>query len=225
MNRDRQDLERAQLERERQLHAYFDGELSNAERAEIESQLATDPELRTSRTELTLLREVVVASLDAEGAGVPDARFEQIWDEVERTLDRDVRLQQAADTNVSIWSRLASFMRPLWAPAAATAAVAAAVLIYVQSGGEGDANKPAQVASKDPPAPPVVAAPEPPARGEDGGSAVIAFEMPNNNEAEIQRIEFGGKSGRIDRIEGKQAVTTVIWVTEEDETSDSERSL
>ena len=224
MNRDKQDREDERLEHERKLHAHFDGELSAAERAEIEVLLARDPELRASQTELTLLREVVVASLEAEGAAIPEARFEQIWDEVDRTIDRDLRLQRAADTNVSIWSRLAAFMRPLWAPAVATAAVAAAVLFYVESG-DGDANKPAQVASKDPPASPVAAAPLPDTKGDDAGGAVIAFEIPDNNEAEIQRIEFGGKSGRIDRIEGKQAVTTVIWVTEEDETSDSERSL
>lgn len=224
MNRDMQDREDERLELERQIHAHFDDELSAAERAELEILLARDPELRASQTELRLLREVVVTSLEAEGAAIPEARFEQIWDEVERTIDRDARLQRAADTNVSIWSRLAAFMRPLWAPAVATAAVAAAVLIYVESG-DGDANKPAQVASKDPPASPVATAPAPTAKGQDAGGAVIAFEIPDDNEAEIQRIEFGGKSGRIDRIEGKQAVTTVIWVTEEDETSDSERSL
>lgn len=221
MNRDRHDQNLDPVERERQLHAHFDGELSGGERSEVESVLAADPDLRATLGELQLLRQVVVASMDAEAAAIPDARFEQIWDEVDRTLDRDARLQQAADTNVSIWSRLAAFMRPLWAPTLATAAVAAAVMFYVESQPGVDANKPVQVASKAPAS--VEVAPTPPTPTLSEGA--IAFETPANNEAEIQRIEFGGKSGRIDRIEGKQAVTTVIWVTEEDENSDGERSL
>lgn len=224
MNRDNHDRNLDPVELDRQLHAHFDGELSGDERAEIESLLAADPELRANLDELKLLREVVASSMDAEASAIPDARFEQIWDEVERTLDRDARLQQAADTNVSIWSRLASFMRPLWAPVLGTAAVAAAVLFYVESRPVDDTNKPATVASKEPAPAAAVTAPGPESPLPRDGDA-IAFEIPNNNEAEIQRIEFGGKSGRIDRIEGKQAVTTVIWVTEEDESSDGERSL
>jgi hypothetical protein len=44
------------------------------------------------------------------------------------------------------------------------------------------------------------------------------------NDAEIERIEFGGRSGRISTIEGRRGTTTVIWVSEE-EPVPSERSL
>jgi len=207
------------LERAKHLHAFFDGELAGDERRAFEASLASDGDARSSLAELVLLPRAVVASLDAEAERIPEARFEQIWDEIDRTLDRDARLQQAAETNVSLWSRVTAVLRPLWVPAAAAVGVAVAVAFLVTSQGEGPSNTTPVVASKTadvrtqvpPVVTPAVAAP---------------VEVPANGEAEIQRIEFGGRSGRIDRIEGERGgVMTVIWVTEDDETTDSERSL
>ncbi len=48
---------------------------------------------------------------------------------------------------------------------------------------------------------------------------------PASNEAEIERIEFGGASGRISQIEGVRGTTTVIWIDEGDEPTVSERDL
>jgi hypothetical protein len=213
------------------LQAYFDGELGAEERLAFEAALAGDPEARLNLEELALLREAIVGSLEAAAEAVPEARFEQIWDEVDRTLDRDARLQQAADVNVSIWSRMAAFLRPVWAPTLGVAAAAAAIALYVGGGdSEGAENTPTRVASKDgPTAEEAVEAPKKetaPAPADEGMiAAKVDDAMPANSEAEIQRIEFGGKTGRIDRIESKQGITTVIWISEDDETTDSERSL
>jgi anti-sigma factor RsiW len=48
---------------------------------------------------------------------------------------------------------------------------------------------------------------------------------PDSNDADIERIEFSGASGQISRIEGVRGTTTVIWVEEDDQPADSERSL
>ena len=53
----------------------------------------------------------------------------------------------------------------------------------------------------------------------------VPLPAPESNDADIERIEFGGASGRISHIEGVRGTTTVIWVEEEDEPADSERSL
>ena len=200
------------IDQAKRVHAYFDGEVEPEERASIEALLARAPDAKTTLVELDLLHRAVAASFDAEADKIPEARFEQIWDEIDRTLDRDARLQRAADVNVSLWSRIGAVLRPLWAPAAAAVGVAAVVALLV-SRGDGDAagNTPPVVASKQVAAPPAVVA--------------AAAEDPVLGEAEIQRIEFGGRSGRIDRIEGERGVMTVIWVTEDDEQTDSERSL
>lgn len=212
------------------LQAYFDDELGAEERAALEATLAGDPEARLSLEELALLRQAIVGSLEAEAAAVPEARFEQIWDQVDRTLDRDARLQQAAEVNVSIWSRMAAFFRPLWVPTLGVAAATAAIALYVGGGATQSAeNTPTRVASKDEPPAEAAQAPEKetaPALADEGMiAAKVADTQPANSEAEIQRIEFGGKTGRIDRIESTQGITTVIWISEDDETTDSERSL
>lgn len=208
------------------LHAYFDGELPDEERKAIEGMLTEDAE--ATLAELSILRQAISVGLEAEADRIPEARFEQLWDEVERTLERDARLQQAADSDVSLWSRLGAFFKPLWAPTAALAGVAAAAAIYIGSGeSEPAENTPVSVASKDEPAQEAADEPMPlvPLQDDRIAANVEADEMPSNNEAEIQRIEFGGKTGRIDRIESKQGITTVIWIDDEDETLDSERAL
>jgi len=207
------------------LHAYFDGELPAEERAAVEAALTGDAQATLG--ELALLRQTIVVGREAEAEKIPEARFEQIWDEVERTLVRDARLQQAANADTSLWSRISAFMRPLWAPTAAMAGVAAAALIYINSGdAEPTENTSVSVASKDEPAQEAAQDPMPLTPQDDMLAAKVEDDAaPANNEAEIQRIEFGGKTGRIDRIENTQGITTVIWISEDDETPDSERSL
>src|SRR5690606_31426380 len=75
------------------------------------------------------------AGLEAEAAAVPEARFEQIWDEIERTLDRDLRLQKAPEPAPSMWARFRGLLRPLAVPVASGAAIAG--LIAVLWSGQG----------------------------------------------------------------------------------------
>jgi anti-sigma factor RsiW len=212
---------------EQQLSAYFDGELSPAERAEVEQWLARDaaaPSGRAVLAELGLMRDALGASLSAEAARVPEARFEQIWDEIDRALDRDTAAHQPAAPSPSLWTRALAMLRPVWVPVAATAGVAA-VLIAVVNGGavptDPSATNTAElVASKPEPQPAVIPAPVLVAAAE----VEPTFPEPDMREADIERIEFSGKQGRIGTIEGKGGTTTVIWVSDEDDGA-SERSL
>jgi anti-sigma factor RsiW len=196
---------------EQQLSAYIDGELDPGERAEVEQWLARDAEARALVAELGLLRGAVEASLSAEAAKVPEARFEQIWDEIDRALDRETAVLPPAVAAPSLWSRIVAVVRPVWAPVAATAVVAGVAVAVVSGGGVTPAEEPAPVAVKAPaapiaPAPALAAAPE----------ADPAVPDPELHEAHIERIEFGGKQGRIGTIEGKRGTTTVIWISDDD---------
>jgi anti-sigma factor RsiW len=205
-----------------QLHAYLDGELTQAERVEVERVLARDPEASAYLAGLQSLQGALVAGLEAEAAKVPEARFEQIWDEIERTLDRDLRLQKAPAPAPSFWARFRGVLRPLFVPAVSVAAVAG--LVVVVWGGRDVGDAPTNTA-------PIVAsnpAPEQPVLPDSPGPAVeeteIVLPAPNGGPAHIQRIDWGVKSGRISEIEGKRATTTVIWISDDDSSS-SERSL
>lgn len=213
---------------ERRLHAFLDGELTPAERAEVEQWLARDAHARAHLDGLRLLQRAITGGFEAEADKVPEARFEQIWDEIDRTIERDQRLQRAADTTPSLWARLRSVFRPVFVPVGAAAGVAA-LAVAVWSGASGPAdgtNNAAVVASK--PAPvvapvltdtPVVADAAKPKEPE------VVLPEPNGGPAHIERIEWSGRSGRISEIEGKRATTTVIWISDDDDSSGSERSL
>ena len=198
---------------EEQLSAYIDGELSPAERAEVDQWLARDAKARALVAEFGVLRGAVTAGLEAEAAKVPEARFEQIWDEIDRALDRETAAHPSTQPAPSLWSRMLGVLRPVWVPVAATAAVAAVVVGIVGSGAitrtSGPADQPA-VASNEV-APAAVLA---------DSKAIVDVDpivpAPALGEAEIERIEFGGKAGRIGTIEAKRGTTTVIWISEDE---------
>lgn len=199
---------------EEQLSAYIDGELSPAERAEVDLWLARDPKARALVAEFGLLRGAVAAGIEAEAAKVPEARFEQIWDEIDRALDRETSAQPVAQAAPSLWVRMLGVLRPVWVPVTATAAVAAVVVGVIGSGAitrtEGPTTQPAIAAN-------VAAAPTAPVLA-DSLSVELdpVVPAPAFGEAEIERIEFGSKSGRIGTIEAKRGATTVIWISEDE---------
>jgi negative regulator of sigma E activity len=218
------------------LSAYFDDELTPQQAEAVKLALAEDPGLREQHADFGLLGGALRASLESEAQAVPAARFEQIWDEIDRAIERDARLQAEANHNASIWTRLWGALRPLRVPALAAAA-AAAVAIVVLGRGADDTNKPESapsVAEVSPPAltAPVVAPPAQPDRlaAQDPGKAETApspdaklppMPVPQSNEAEIHGIEFGGKHGRISHT----GTVTVLYVEEDETPPNSERSL
>lgn len=228
------------------LQAYFDGEMNAAERERFEAELKQNPELETELAEIGIMRELLVGELEAEAKDVPEARFEQIWDEIDASIDRESRLQESAGTRPSLWARVLPYLRPAALPVAATAAAAAFVVLVVNASGDPSNSEPA-TASNDAvqaPAPKTAKAPapdsgaakapavSPPTQIAQAGDpqptdegAATEFEAPKSNEAEVERIEFGGHSGHIEQLEGSKGTTTVIWIEEDDEPVDSERSL
>ncbi len=198
---------------EEQLSAYIDGELGPEERAEVDQWLARDPKARALVAEFGLLRGAVTAGFEAEAAKVPEARFEQIWDEIDRALDRETAVHPTTQPTPSLWSRMLGVLRPVWVPVAATAAVAAVVVGIVGSGAitrtDGPAPQPALASNEVAPVP-VLADSKPIVEVDP------VVPAPALGEAEIERIEFGSKAGRIGTIEGKRGTTTVIWISEDE---------
>lgn len=221
-----------------QLHAYFDGELTGDDASSLAAEVAQDPELADELAELGLFSQVVNASFDATAAAVPEARFEQIWDEVERTLDRDSRLQQAADSSVSWWARIGSILRPFGIPAAAVGGVAAAFYFFVggaeQTQPQIAENKVVEEASKEPAH--TDAASDRTNSGKPVNKSLTQpgalahkeanepFPAPAPGVAEFERIDFGVSRGQVGTLEGKSGTVTVVFL-HEDEPSSGERPL
>lgn len=229
----------SQEQLEHDLHAYFDGELDAATATQFESELSQHPDLKARFEDLQFLRSVVGGTLEAAGEEVDHARFEQAWDAFDAHLDREARLKHAvAEPPASLWERVAAFIKTPMAWGITGAAAAAAVVLVVV-GGSGPSNTQMADASDQPAAKakaeqPAAEAPEltpSPNQLADADSpkapaaAMTEFPMPEANDAEVEIIDFAGHSGRISHIDGNHGTTTVIWVQEDEEGVDSERSL
>ncbi len=230
---------------EEQLSAYFDDELDRNARAQIEAVIDVDGGLAAQFSDFSFIRKMVVGDLEHQAERVPEARFEQIWDRFEASVERESRLQEAAEAPPPFWHRLLEWTRPLRMPIAAVGATGVLLLVVVRSVGSPDevdqvdeiaANTPEAPTSDQPPptpevepapelsvlpTPQIAVAPDLPAPSE---LETNVFPHPEPGEAEIRHIEFGGRSGTISQLQGTRGTTTVIWVTEDDPV-DSERSL
>lgn len=227
------------VEFDEQLSAYFDDELDEGARASVEAQLERDPDLAARLADLMFMRTMVAGDLEHQAERVPEARFEQLWDSFEDTLERESRLQEAAEAPPKWWQRLREWARPVRMPLAAAAAVGALAFVIARSVGaptddaeaelvantQDDAASDGQSApegkSTEPRVEPKIAvAPTPAPESEPE-----VFPRPEPGEAEIRRIEFGGQTGTISQVAGTRGTTTVIWVTEDEDPVDSERPL
>jgi hypothetical protein len=219
------------------LSAYFDDELTPEHAEAVALALTDDPQLRTEHAGLGLLRGTVCAALEAEAHAVPAARFEQIWDEIDRAIEHDARLQAGANRNASIWTRLWGAVRPIRLPMLAAAAAASIAVLIVAPGSdepnklvdapsvaEGSAPVPAttppadpdRLATKEP-----IAPLDPPRPALPIDTKLSPMPVPETSEAEIHGIEFGGKHGRISNT----GTVTVLYVEEDETPTNSERSL
>jgi len=205
---------------------FFDDELEEGDSKEFARELDRDPELRHHLEQMGTMRDLVSRSLELRATEVPRARFEQIWDEIDRSLDAEAR-NVRAPAPASIWSRLWEATRPYRMPVLAAAGAAAVAVAVVQFTGSEGVNEEPSIASV-PELPPTQATPtpnrpdqaiaqrtpEPPAKPD-------VFPTPKSGEAEIHGVEFGGKVGRISQT----GTVTVLYVEEDDTPQKSERSL
>ena len=218
------------------LQLYFDGELTGSEAHELAAQIEADPELSAELAQLGILSELISEGLMRKAAEVPQARFEQLWAEIDRAIDRQEREQAGQPHHASIWSRLLAAIRPLRIPIVATAAAAAVTLVVVNAMGDGDPENKAtdapSIAHESEVVPPPKATEptaEPPSRiarsespePEPKPEPALAFPEPKPSEADIHRVDFGGNNGRISQT----GTVTVLFVEEDAEPKDSERSL
>ncbi len=236
-----------------ELALHFDGESTGAEAHELAAQIDADPELREELAQLGVVRGLVQETLKTKAAEIPQARFEQIWDEIDRQLDREAAA--AGPSAGSLWSRVWTALRPVRIPLAAAAAAAAVTLVVVSvmdsdpsDKGVAAENNPGAVASAQEPAaeqePETAPAPgtgskdapsalpagdrmalaqEPssPDPSSDGLDEVDDLPSPKKVEAEIHGVEFSGHTGRI----SKTGTVTVLYLEEEAQPKDTERSL
>ncbi len=224
-----------------ELALHFDGEITGAEAHELAAQIDADPELRDELAQLGMVQGLVHETLKRKAAQVSSARFEQIWDEIDRQLDMEAAATRPATG--SFWSRMWEAIRPARFPIAAAAAAAAVTLIVVSASDNDVAvdadgqNNPGAVASvEEPAAEPSATESEPkPSALPAGDRMAVAptppptpdvspetdLPKPKKVQAEIHGVEFSGHTGRISNT----GTVTVLYLEEEAQPKDTERSL
>lgn len=223
------------------LAAYFDGEASDSEVSSIRQAIEGDPELASELEQLGVMKDLTIASLEAAAAEVPEARFEQIWDQIDRAIDQGERLQASANEGGGLWSRILAALAPIkWPVIAAGAAAAVAVAVVSMPSGQPESdNSVAQAPNKDsqdPSVPPASDAPPSnpspalqPTVPQETKIAVAPTEapapagaplaLPQDSSAELHEID--GNHVRISNV----GTVTVLYVEENLEDEPSERSL
>lgn len=214
--------------RETQMSAYFDGELDDAARAEFEAAVAADPALQAMLDDFAHLQTAVRADLEAEAAGVPAARFEQVWDEVERAISR---APATVASNPTLLERLGALLGGWRAPAAvAVGACAVAFVIYGPNAGAPGPDAGMVAEAQPSPSPedgPSSADASPsleglaaaPGAAQDAVKKETPFPVVSESDATIDSVDANGADVRVDRLgEGDgRTGTVVIFVEELDE--------
>ena len=154
---------------------------------------------------------------------VPAARFAQVWDRIDREIDRD---HTAAAEPTGAWARLRAAFARVRTPVLVAVGAAAVTALVLRMMAPEDTNKADSIASVPEPATPqpapqtvpTVPIPPPTMIAEKEPEPLPA---PKAGDAEIHGIEFGGKQGRISQT----GTLTVVYVEEDEQPKPSERSL
>ena len=232
------------------LAAYFDGEASESEASAIRQAIENDPELVAELEQLGVMAELTAASLQDAAADVPQARFEQIWDQIDRAIEEDERKAVPTAPPAGLWDRLKAAFAPVKWPMAAAAAAAVITVFVMRTGDNEGASEPLadrgpdRGANKAPgissmpetaddgskrdnaPTPPKVS-PAPDDRlaqrtpePEPAEVAKPLAPVPEDSRVELHEIEGSGNDVRI-----SNGTVTVLYVEEDIEDESSERSL
>ncbi|HTL34604.1 MAG TPA: hypothetical protein VL326_15860 [Kofleriaceae bacterium] len=174
-----------------------DGELDETETRELEETLARDPVARGKLDSIGELGEIVRGHLELSADAVPQKKFDALWREIDKGIERERKESPAAAKDAAPASP--GFLRRLgrWFDAyrghiitGAVSAGAVAMLALVLRGGT---DKPITTKGQPIDTMPVVHQP-----------------------AEIQSLDTPGGTGTVFNLEDEDGDTTVIWVTPDD---------
>lgn len=202
------------------LMRYFDGDLSEAEAANVAARLESDADMRAKHAALSNLNKAIGANTAQVSA---DVDFDALYARIETGIAADAQqTAPAADAERApapgLFERLGQFLGglveapgQLWVPAAGLAAATAVALVVSQSGtpsggdqrsapgGDETAKLPEPPPARDnsdipPPPPPVALA-----------------------SSEVVQVDFGDNTGTVFEIALAEGVSTpVVWINDEE---------
>lgn len=173
-----------------ELMQHADAELDERTRADIEARLARSTDDRAKVQSLGEMSELVRGRLELAADEVPAARFDAMWSQIDRSLDRAARTREAGP---GLWARFTSWFeryRGHVLTGAVTAGAVAALAIVLRPDTRTE----------------IVTRP-----------GAIEVEPAALREApEIESLDTPDGEGTVLNIEDEDGNTTVIWVSPAD---------
>lgn len=183
------------------LMEHADGEASSRE---VEDRLGEDPVARQKIEAVGELGELVRGHLELSADAVPSRRFDAIWREVDKAIERDATeaapspTQERAAAGGGVWRRMArwfdQYRGHIITGVVSAGAVATLALVLRTSGGEQGRS------------------------ASGGGTDHMNTQAISYRPTEIESLDTPGGQGSVFNVKDDEdgSSTTVIWVTPED---------
>lgn len=176
-----------------ELMQHADGELDERTRAEVEARLAKSADDRAKVQSLGEVSELVRTRLELSADDVPARRFEAMWGQIERSLDRAAPRETARRSQPGVWARFTTWFERyrghVLTGAVSAGAVAALALILRPDGRTETVTRPGAI-----------------------NVQPAALRMA----PEIETLDTPDGEGTVLNIEDEDGNTTVIWVSPAD---------
>jgi len=190
------------------LMAFADGELDELESRELEARLGRGGNLRGKGEGVREIGDVVRGHLELSADAVPQMKFDNLWREIDKAIDREAeavpaKAKAAPVEDAGLLRRIGRwfdrYRGHILTGAVSAGAVAALALLLrdptVAPGGGGGANDLASGSAR---------------TGSNGPQLV------NYQPTEIESLDTPDGTGTVFNLEDEDGSTTVIWVTPED---------
>ena len=187
-----------------ELMALADGELDELQTRELEAQVGRDAIARGKVDAVNELGEIVRGHLELGADSVPQKKFDALWREIDKAIDRETVPAKAPATTApvegGVWARIGRWFdryRGHVLTGAVSAGAVAALALLLRS-------------------------PAAPDGGVAGGGGGRSPEQPgqptlvNYQPTEIESMDTPDGTGTVFNLEDEDGNTTVIWVTPED---------
>ena len=185
------------------LMAFADGELDELESRELEARLGRDATLRGKVDGVAEIGEVVRGHLELSADAVPQKKFDALWREIDKGIDRARASEPAKAAPVEdggVLHRVGRWFdryRGHVLTGAVSAGAVAALALLLRNPGAPDGTGGVADGS---------------ARTPNGGGPTLVNYQPT----EIEALDTPDGTGTVFNLEDEDGSTTVIWVTPED---------
>jgi anti-sigma factor RsiW len=195
-----------------ELMAFADGELDETSSRALEDRLGRDPASRSKVDAVSEVGEIVRGHLELSADAVPQKRFDALWREIDKGIDRERAASPEAagvpaKAEPGVWSRMGRWFdryRGHVLTGAVSAGAVAALALLLRNPGATNGELTNSGSAREP-----------------GSGGQVMVKSPTEpaqpaQPTQIDELDTPDGTGTVFNLEDEDGNTTVIWVTPED---------